>query len=72
MMFTNDGGLPYFQLFAGWAHSHPPLFVFLLPPLGIIITLPLFPYSSVISQAVRWLALILIHRCLFFPTLHPH
>ena len=21
-MFTNDGGLPYFQLFAGWAHSH--------------------------------------------------
>jgi len=32
MMFTNDGGgLPYFQLFAGWAHSHPPLFVFLLP-----------------------------------------
>ena len=23
-------------------------------------------------SAVRWLALILIHRCLFFPTLHPH
>jgi len=60
------------QLFAGWAHSHIHRCLFLLHPLRYHLTITHIPLSSptsVRSQAVRWLALILISTVVCFP--HP-
>ena len=54
--FTNDGGLiaHALQLFAGWAHSHPPLFVFPHPPSPLIMLILLLVGRILIYNPCVW------------------